>query len=318
MNCPNCNINSPRPHGVFGRRKVQRFKCRSCSRTFSERSFKTVPESNVNSETLFHVIHCLVEGVGIRATSRLTGVHQVTILKLLGIAGERCAKLMADRVSNVPVSKVQVDEIWGYCFKKEGHKTADEADDPKIGDAYTFVGIEAKTKLVLCYEVGKRDGETALRFIGKLRNATGRRFQLTTDGFRPYVGAVEEVFGSEIDYAQLVKLYSSDETTRERYSPGEVTGAIPTPIMGDPAWEHISTSYVERNNLTMRMQMRRLTRLTNGFSRKWENLEAAVALHFGHYNFCQIHGTLRVTPAMEAGITDHVWTIEDMLGKVGL
>jgi IS1 family transposase len=213
----------------------------------------------------------------------------------------------------VSVGLVQCDEIWGYVFKKEKHKTEKEAANPMIGDAYTFVGIEAQSKLILCYELGKRDGITTLSFIKKLREATGGRFQLTTDGFRPYVGAVEEIFGADIDFAQLVKLYSSDEQTRERYSLGEVVETIPVPIQGDPEPNQIGTSYIERQNLTMRMCMRRLTRLTNGFSKKWENLKAALALYFAHYNFCRVHQTLRVTPAMEAGIADHIWNVSELL-----
>ncbi|MGH9425182.1 MAG: hypothetical protein ACRD2L_02595 [Terriglobia bacterium] len=182
-----------------------------------------------------------------------------------------------------------------------------------IGDAYTFVGIDAKTKLILCFELGKRDGVTTLAFIEKLRRATNGRYQLTTDGFKPYVGAVEEVFGADIDFAQLVKLYSGDEETRERYSPGEVIETIPVPIQGDPRLDQISTSYVERQNLTMRMCMRRLTRLTNGFSKKWDNLKAALALNFAYYNFCRVHQTLRMTPAMDAGIADHIWSLGELL-----
>jgi IS1 family transposase len=220
---------------------------------------------------------------------------------------------MEERLQNIPVEFVQCDEIWGYVFKKEKHRTSEEANDPHIGDAYTFVGIDAKTKLILCFELGKRDGLTTLAFIEKLKRATSGRYQLTTDGFRPYVGAVEEVFGADIDFAQLVKLYSGDEETRERYSPGEVVETIPVPVQGDPDPSQISTSYVERQNLTMRMCMRRLTRLTNGFSKKWDNLKAALALNFAHYNFCRVHQTLRVTPAMEAGITDHVFELSELL-----
>jgi IS1 family transposase len=208
---------------------------------------------------------------------------------------------------------VQVDEIWAYCVKKEKHKAVYEIKDHRIGDAYTFIGLEAKSKLVLCFEMGKRDGMTTLRFIEKLRDATSGVFQLTSDGFRPYIGAVETVFGAGIHFAQLVKIYSSDESTRERYSPGEVVDAIPVPITGSPKPEKISTSFVERFNLTLRMQMRRLTRLTNGFSKKWENLHSAMSLMIAHYNFCRVHQTLRVTPAMAAGITSEVWTLDKLL-----
>ncbi len=224
---------------------------------------------------------------------------------------------MDDKIRAIKVSQVQADELWAYCFKKSKHIRPEESNNPHLGDAYTFVSIEANSKLVLCFELGKRDGITTLRFIEKLRRATSGVFQLTCDGFKPYVGAVEEVFGSEIHFAQLVKVYSSDESTRERYSPGEVLDAIPIPITGNPKLEHISTSFAERLNLTLRMQMRRLTRLTNGFSKKWGNLEAALALMFAHYNFCRMHQSLRVSPAMQAGISDHLWSLNELISYTG-
>lgn len=260
------------------------------------------------------VVHCLVEGVSVRATERLTGIHRDTVLSVLRIMGEKCVRLLTEKISNVHPSAVQVDEIFGFCLKKEKNKTAEEADNLKIGDAYTFVGLEAQSKLVLCFELGRRDSQTTFRFLDKLRQATQGRFQLTSDGFRPYVDGVDYVFGSAIDYAQLVKIYNSDESTRERYSPGEVVAATPVRIMGNPDVRRISTSFVESHNLTMRTHLRRLTRLTNGYSKKWENLYAALALYFCYYNFCWIHSTLRCTPAMEAGITDHIWSLGELVG----
>jgi IS1 family transposase len=296
----------------YGKRRIQRYRCNQCGKTFSDHEG---PLGNLRTplDTALRVVSCLAEGCSVWSTARICNVHKRTVIAILHMVAERCESLMAEKVRDVPVELVQCDEIWGYVFKKEGHKTEEEAGNPLIGDAYTFVGIEAKSKLILCYELGKRDGVTTLAFIGKLQEATGGRFQLTTDGFKPYVGAVEEIFGADIDFAQLVKLYYSDEQTRERYSPGQVIETIPVPIQGEPDPSQISTSYIERQNLTMRMCMRRLTRLTNGFSKKWANLKAALALYVAHYNFCRIHQTLRVTPAMEAGITDHVWRIEELL-----
>src|SRR5439155_19108664 len=240
-------------------------------------------------------------------------LHRNTILDLLLLAGERCEDLMKEKIRNMHVRQVQADEIWGFIYKKEKHKTSDEASNRLIGDAYTFVAIEAESKLILCFELGRRDVSTTLRFVDSLRFATSGSFQLTTDGFKPYIDTVEHVFGADIDFSQLVKIYSSDESIRERYSPGEVIDAIPVPITGDPDPAHISTSYVERQNLTMRMAIRRLTRLTNGFSKKWQNLKAALALHFAYYNFCRVHRSLRVTPGMAAGITNHIWTLLDLI-----
>jgi IS1 family transposase len=226
---------------------------------------------------------------------------------------------MEEKIINVPVDYIEADEIWGFVEKKERHKyTEGDLANPKIGDAYTFVGIEAKSKLVLCYQLGRRDIETALKFTEKLSRATGARFQLTTDGLKAYIEAVEQTFGADIDFAQLAKTYKSDEigNIERRYSPGDFVSAKKVPVMGDPDEEMISTSYIERQNLTTRMSMRRLTRLTNGLSKKWENLDMALALHFAHYDFCRVHQSLRVTPAMEAGITDHIWTLDELIGAL--
>ena len=314
MNCPRCNTNSPKPHGSFGRHKVQRFKCRSCGRIFSERSFKLVAESNVDTETLLRVVNCLVEGVSVRATERLTGIHRDTILRILQVVGDRCGWLLNERIRQVRSRRVQVDEIWTYVFKKQGHL---EDDDAEMGDQYVFVAIDADSKLAISHLVGKRDFTTAFNLIADLKSRLANRVQLTTDGFRPYLNAIEDAFGADIDYAMLVKMYGGDgqETAGPAwYGPANVIAAMPTPIMGKPDWKHISTSYIERQNLTMRMQMRRFTRLTNAFSKKLANLKAQVALHFAYYNFCRVHRTLRVTPAMEAGLATHVWSLTELLG----
>jgi len=223
---------------------------------------------------------------------------------------------MDEQIRNIPLTYVEADEIWGFVQKKEGHKQEEEKHNNKLGDAYTFVGIEGQSKLIVCFVLGRRDLPTATKFMEKMQRAAGGRFQLTTDGLKSYIGAVEKVFGAEIDYAQLVKSYQSDETGRleRRYSPGDFVSAVKIPITGTPEREKVSTSYVERQNLTMRMSMRRLTRLTNGFSKKWENMEKALALHFAYYNFCRLHQSLRVTPAMEAGISNYIWTLDELIG----
>jgi IS1 family transposase len=223
---------------------------------------------------------------------------------------------MKEYIHNIPIERIEADEIWGFIGKKEGHKTEGEKHNTKLGDAYTFVGIEAMSKLVVCFVLGRRDLPTATTFMKKMNRAAEGRFQLTTDGLQSYSGAVKKVFGDEIDYAQLVKSYQSDETGNlaRRYSPGDFVAAVKMPITGSPDIEKVSTSYVERQNLTMRMSMRRLTRLTNTFSKKWENMEKALALHFAFYNFCRVHQRLRVTPAMEAKITDHVWSLDELIG----
>jgi IS1 family transposase len=237
------------------------------------------------------------------------------VMHLLVVVGAHCERVMDKEIRNVPFEAIEADEIWGYVAKKEGHKKPEEKADTQIGDAYTFVAIDAKTKLVACHQLGRRDLPTALTFMRKLQRVAGGRFQLTTDGLSAYRDAVEKTFGAAIDFAQLIKEYKSDAggPAERRYSPGDFVSAKKVVVMGDPDTAKISTSYIERQNLTMRMSMRRLTRLTNGFSKKWENLNAALALHIACYNFCRVHQSLRVTPAMEAGITDHVWTLEELV-----
>ena len=263
------------------------------------------------------VLSCLIEGNSIRSTVRITGVHKTTILKLLESMAQKCEKLSDRILSNIRTRYLQVDEIWTYVQKKQKKLTPDERQTGEFGDQYVFVGIDAETKLVPCYVVGRRNGETAYAFMQNLSKRMAGRFQLTTDAFKAYLDAVDFTFGTEIDYAQLKKLYNGNGNghLREGYSPSDITGTVPMPINGKPKPESISTSYVERQNLTMRMQMRRFTRLTNAFSKKLKYLKCTLALHFFYYNFMRIHETLRVTPAMESGIADHIWTWEELLSE---
>jgi IS1 family transposase len=264
------------------------------------------------------VLQHLVEGCSVRTTSRITGVHPRTILNLLSLAGERCERLMEERIHGLRVKEVQCDEMWGYVGMKEKTKARKGRDETTIGDAYTFVGIERHSKLVLAWHLGRRTERDTVAFTEKLAAATEGSFQVTTDGFAAYRDAIVLSLGAQgVDFAQLVKLYASNPESETRYSPAECIGCKKTPVFGNPDKRKISTSHVERQNLTMRMQMRRLTRLTNAFSKKWDKLYAMLALYFAWYNFVRIHQALRVTPAMEAGITDHVWTIKETLEKVG-
>lgn len=298
----------------FGKDKhsQQRFHCNPCNKTFI---VEKKPMRLERNKALL-CLKLLIEGNSVRSTERMTGVHRDTVLHLLEVVGARCEQVMEEHIHDVPLGYVEADEIWGFVGKKEGHKTEEEKLDRKLGDAYTFVGIEAKSKLVVCFLLGRRDLSSAIAFMEKLQRATGKRFQLTTDGMKAYIEAVDTIFGPGIDYAQLVKSYKSDETSRieRRYSPGDFVSAVKVPVMRKPDMDRVSTSYVERQNLTMRMSMRRLTRLTNAFSKKWENMEKALALHFAYYNFCRVHQSLRVTPAMEASIADHIWTLDELIG----
>ncbi|WP_447600630.1 IS1 family transposase [Nitrospira sp. Nam80] len=259
------------------------------------------------------IIAALVEGNSIRATCRMTGAAKGTVLKLLADLGKACEKYQDERLRNLPCKRVQCDEIWSFCYAKEKNVPEEFKNKLGFGDVWTWTAICADTKLIASWLVGERNTAYAMKFIDDLASRLAHRVQLTTDGHKPYLRAVENAFGSEIDYAMLEKLYAApSQEGATRYSPAQCCGTRTHKIMGNPEPEHVSTSYAERQNLTMRMSMRRFTRLTNAFSKKVDNTRAAVALHFMHYNFCRVHQTLRVTPAMEAGIADHVWNIEEI------
>ncbi len=257
------------------------------------------------------IISALVEGNSLRATSRMTGASKVTILKLLADLGPACETYHDAEVRNLPCKRIQCDEIWSFCYAKQKNVPADKQGQFGFGDVWTWTALCADTKLICSWKIGTRGASTAYALMHDLAARLANRIQLTTDGHRVYADAVESAFGSDIDYAMLVKLYGNDIETESHYSPGEFVSCRTIPMAGNPKPRHISTSYVERQNLTMRMHMRRFTRLTNAFSKKIDNHGHAVALHYMHYNFCRIHQTLRVTPAMEAGIADHIWSIEE-------
>jgi IS1 family transposase len=222
---------------------------------------------------------------------------------------------MGRLIVNVPVTDVQADEIWGYVAKKEAHKLPAEKDDDSKGDAYCYVAMERHSKLVLNFALGRRNQATTDVFIEGLRHATapGQRFQITTDGFQPYVSAITTTLSDRCDYAMHIKVYGANQDGERRYSPAEVISSEKVPVMGNPEKKRICTSHIERQNLTIRMQMRRMTRLTNAFSKKWDNLWSAYCLWFAYYNFCRVHQTLRVTPAMEAGLATRIWKVADLL-----
>jgi IS1 family transposase len=263
------------------------------------------------------IINLLVEGNSLRSTSRITGTSINTVTKLLVDVGKACQQFHNENVVKVTSKRVQCDEIWSFVYAKKKN-IPEELKRDGIGDVWTWVGIDADSKLVVSWLVGNRDAETAYMFMNDVAYRLNNRVQLTTDGLKAYIEAVEDSFTGMIDYAQLIKLYggATGDDNERKYSPGECTGAIKTPILGNPDPDHISTSYIERQNLTMRMSMRRFTRLTNAFSKKIENHCYAIALHFVYYNFCRIHKTLRVTPAMEAGLTKDLWEIEDIVKLV--
>lgn len=258
------------------------------------------------------VIGGLVEGCSIRSLERMTGIHRDTIMRLSIRIGEGCTRLMDEKMRGLKLDQVQVDEIWGYVGKKQ--RIVTDADNrAAVGDAWTFVAMDRRTKLVPCFRVGKRTREDAQAFIGDLAGRLVTRCQLSSDGLSAYIEACELAFGSNVDYGQIVKSYQAEGAGTGRYSPPKVVATEKTIISGNPDHKMICTSHIERLNLTTRMQMRRFTRLTNAFSKKMENLKAAVGLHFAHYNLSRIHSSIRVTPAMEADVADHIWTLEELV-----
>jgi IS1 family transposase len=260
------------------------------------------------------ILHLLCEGMSIRAVCRTTGVSKNTVAKLLSDVGQVCMAYHDEHARNLKSKRIQVDEAWSFIYSKQKNVETAKAAPDGTGDVWTWIAMDADTKLVASYFVGGRDGECAKWFIDDVAKRLANRVQLTSDGHKAYLEAVEGAFGSDTDYAQLVKIYgASFESSKGRYSPAECTGAVKTPIEGKPDPKHISTSFVERQNLTMRMHMRRFTRLTNAFSKKIENHAYAVALHMMYYNFVRIHKTLRVTPAMAARLTDRLWEVSDIV-----
>lgn len=312
MNCPTCNITANR----FGkdRNGLQRFRCPLCKKTFLEAHERPLGDMRLPLDKAVSVIHHLVEGCSIRTTERITGVEKRTILSLLALVGERCEKLMEDRIKSLKVKEVACDEIWGYVGMKAKTRAQKGHADRQAGDAWCFIGMERYTKLILAWHLGNRNAYDTITFTDKLAYATQGNFQINTDGFGPYKDAVIYSLGmQQVDFAQIIKVYRSNPENEVRYSPAAYVTSNKIAVFGDPDLKRASTSHVERQNLTVRMTMRRMTRLTNAFSKKWTNLKWAYALQFAYYNFCRVHQTLRVTPAMESKLTDHIWSIQELI-----
>ncbi|WP_260581172.1 IS1 family transposase [Sphingopyxis sp. PET50] len=264
------------------------------------------------------ILAMLCEGSSMRSISRIADVSINTVSKLLIEAGEACLALHDEHVRNVKASRIQCDEIWSFCYAKQKNVADAKAAPSGAGDVWTWTAIDSDTKLMVSYFVGDRGAESAMILMDDLRDRLSNRVQLTTDGHKAYLEAVEGAFGADVDYAQLVKLYGSEggKGSEVRYSPAECTGIKKRRVEGNPDIAHVSTSHIERMNLSIRMQNRRFTRLTNAFSKKLDNHIHALALYFAFYNFCRIHKTLRVTPAMAAGITDRLWSLDDIVAKI--
>lgn len=270
--------------------------------------------NKLDSKTREQVISCLIEGCSIRATVRMTGVAKKTVMRLLLEVGTVCAEYQDKVFRNLKCKRLQLDEMWSWIYCKEKNRTEEIAKkNPAAGDVWLWTAVDADTKLVPAWMLGNRDGRTARRFVADLASRLSHRVQITTDSHRPYLQAVEDAFGGDVDYAMLHKVYGFPMEHETRYSPATCIGCEQKRISGDPDIEHVSTSFVERQNWTVRTNMRRYTRLSNGFSRKIENHAAAVALNYFSYNFIKIHRTLRVSPAMAAGVTDRLWEVKDLV-----
>ncbi len=266
---------------------------------------------SIEKKTL--ILSSLVEGSSIRSIERITGVHRDTIIRLMLSAGERAQEILDREMLNLKCKQVQVDEIWTYVAKKQKQCTDLEKQLGCVGDQYVFVAMDADTKLIPAFRVGRRTSEMALSFMKELQTRINTRFRLSTDSFNAYYDAVDRVFGDSIDYGQIHKQYRETADGEKRYSPANIISVTVRSLIGQPQRKRISTSYIERQNLTMRMQMRRFTRLTNAFSKKLDSLKATLAVHYFYYNFMRVHQSLRVTPAMEAGITNRLWTWHELL-----
>ncbi len=314
MNCPNCN-NLSKKDGK-DRHGEQRFKCTACKKRFTLPKDKLLGSMILAEEKALLCLNLLVEGNSIRSTERITGVHRDTVLSLLETVGEKCLRIQEDLVRNVKVKFVQADEIWSFIGMKDKAKNVRQIQSEKVGSAYTFTALDSETKLIVGWHLGRRTEQDALIFLEKVYNAIEggtKAFQMSTDGWPGYNHTVNEVLGTKAHYGQIVKMYGTPNPDEVRYSPAECIGCKKRTVFGRPIKDKISTSHVERQNLTMRMSMRRFTRLTNGFSRKWENLNYMLAIYFAFYNFCRVHKTLRCTPAMQAGLTNTIWELRDLL-----
>jgi transposase-like protein/IS1 family transposase len=316
VTCHNCKSQC-RKFGYFGRERIQRYRCNQCNRTFSDIPERPLDNLRIPFDKAVQIVGLLVEGVGIRAIERLTQVHRDTVLAVLEVAGQKCARIMDERVRNVPFESVQVDELFCFVHCKEKQN---EFHSREIGDQYVFLGIDAQSKFIINFAVGKRDAVTTQEYVQDLARRVRTPFQLTTDGFKAYESEVYFTFQNQIHFAQLIKEYACPEEyliAERRYSPPQCIGAKTKIRCGNPSPDRISTSYVERTNLSVRLFNRRFTRLTLGYSKKLANLKHSVAMLIAHFNFCRVHGAHKQTPAQACGLADHAWTIPELLSLDG-
>jgi transposase-like protein/IS1 family transposase len=302
----------------FGKHRngLQRFRCATCGKTTTEAHERLMGTMTIPEDKALVALQLLVEGNWIRSAERIVGIDRNTIMRVLVTAGEKCASLMTTKIAGLPVEHLELDEVWTYVGCHQRYVKHDDHDAQLRGDQYTFIALEEKTKMVMAWHLGERDGANTQAFVQNLRHATtaDQLFDVSTDAFAPYARAIENGLGDRANHAEIIKLFSHHvEPGRERYSPASFVAVAKDAISGMPDLDRANTSHVERKNGSLRQWCKRLTRLTYAYSKKWEHLHAALALHFAYYNFCRVHRSLRVTPAMEAGITDHVWELRELL-----
>jgi transposase-like protein/IS1 family transposase len=294
-----------------------RVRCTDCGKTWTQQAPKMFGDMRIETKEAVFALKLLLEGMSIRAVERLTGLHRDRVCDLVVLIGQRCKRFLASRIQNVPVQEVECDETWGFIGMKE--KTRQRLHESNaFGDCYTYIAMERNTKLVLTWSVGKRGSEECWSFIDDLKFATSGRFQISTDGYTPYQSAVPLIFNFDVDFSQVIKRFggSSDTEAGRRYSPANIVSVEITHGCGTPDLDRACTSHSERLNLSLRMHNRRMTRLTNAHSKKWENHESMMGLWFAWYNFVRVHSTIKTSPAVAQGLTDHVWTIEELLAEV--
>jgi transposase-like protein/IS1 family transposase len=311
VTCHNCQTVCRK----FGKHRngLQRYRCNQCRKTFTEDHAAPLDSMRLPMEKATQVLRLMVEGMSIRSIERITGVHRDTILRLLLLAAEKITAKLRHKFENLVVERIQCDEL--HCFVQKRERNVSIEESAEVGEQYTFIAMDADTKLVFSWLTGKRTTVNTILFMRDLygRTAWGLRPQITTDGWGPYRLAVGATFRNSVDFAQLQKIYGHLPPGRAGYAPPRFVEAVSKVVTGKPDPRHVSTSYIERQNLTLRMMSRRFTRLTNAFSKKLSHLKAAITLHFAYYNFCRVHQSLKKTPSMEAGIADHIWTIEELL-----
>jgi len=309
MTCKRCH-HVVRRSGTYGKRRIQRYRCKVCKITFSEPAPK-LGNHHTDPEIAAKALAMMLEGMSIRAISRLTDLHEQTITAFMNTAAERARRVLDSKVRNISPRFVQMDEMWCFVHTREPHLR--DTDPNEWGSTMLWLALDSETKLIITHRIGPRNGINAHAFVSDLRARTDGRYQVTSDQYNAYVGAMREHFQQNVEFAQLRKIYSSG-TGDGWYGSGQVVGAVPHVKIGRPDFSRISTSHVERGNLSVRMHLRRFTRLTNAFSKTLANLEDAAVLYIGFYNFVRVHQTLKQTPGMAAGLTDHPWSVAELLG----